>query len=1107
MTEPTAIVHAWEETISMPTYPAEPADPNPMFLERRVYQGSSGKVYPNPFTDRVSTEKTDRSYRAVYLENEYVRLMMLPEIGGRIHIGHDKTNGYDFFYRQHVIKPALVGLLGPWISGGVEFNWPQHHRPSTFMPVHASIEHGQDGSATVWLSEHDPMLRMKGMAGICLHPGRSVIEVKVRLYNRTPLVQAFLWWANVAARVHDQYEAFFPPDVTFVADHAKRAVSHFPIARNFYYGVDYTAGVDLRWYKNIPVPTSYMVTQSNYDFVGGYDHQQQAGFVHVADRHIAPGKKLWTWGSGQFGHAWDRNLTDTDGPYVELMAGVYTDNQPDFSWLQPYETRTFSQFWYPIQKIGPVSCANLRAALSLGRDGDKVRIGICASESFRDCTIEAWCEEERVFRANVNLAPGKPWMGDFPDKRELDAFRFELRDAHGNVLLAYRAEPAHQSELPAPATEPSSPEDVESADELYIIGLHLEQYRHATRSPETYWEEGLRRDPGDARLNNAMGLLALRRGEFARAESFFSAGIRRLTERNPNPRDGEPYYNLGLALGWLQRAEEAYEAFYKATWNYAWRSAAYYEMGKISCGRGDFAEALRHLNDSLKSDAENLKARDLEAAVLRRMDRNAEARQLLDETLQRDPLDLLALTERFFLGGAREDDADADPARDLLTALDGDVQTALDIGYDYADVGLLEEALRCLEMVAAGTNAQYPMIFFTLAWLADRMGDGQAAAMYRKRGTNAPTLYCFPSRLEEMLVLQHTLRHAPGDAKANYYLGNFYYDRKRYDEAIACWQGSVELDPGFSIPWRNLGIAEYNVRHDAKAALRAYAHAFKANPSDARVLYELDQLRKCIGVEPEKRIADLKLHNDLVERRDDLSIEHIALLNLTVQHERALGILLSRRFSPWEGGEGLVSSQYVETHTALGRAALDAGDFPHAAQHFRKAREYPDNIGEGKHLLTLERQLDYWEGVALEQTGDTQRAHQLYRAAAASLSAYSVHSYYRALALRRLGSEDEARSALEALRAHARQHREDEPAIDYFATSLPNFLLFDDDLKRRNRVECLVLEAYAELGLGHAARARELFLEAEQLAPANSDARRELLRLKDANAIRENKRA
>lgn len=369
-------VKAWFEPVVIPTYHPHAPDKNPMFLENRVYQGSSGKVYPLPFTDRISTEARDHPWQAVHVENEFLRVMVLPEIGGRIHVGLDKSNGYDFFYRQNVIKPALVGLAGPWISGGVEFNWPQHHRPATFMPVQAQIQEHSDGARTVWCSDHDPMNRLKSAHGICLYPGRAYIEVKVRLYNRTPFTQTFLWWANVGVHVHELYQSFFPPDVQYVADHAKRAVSRFPLCEGRYYGVEYgeraRSGVpveerrrrfvlpagyppnELSWYANIPVPTSYMAIGSTEDFFGGYDHRRKAGLVHVASHHISPGKKQWTWGNHDFGYAWERNLTDRDGPYIELMAGVFTDNQPDFSFLSPWETKAFSQYWYPIRGIGPV---------------------------------------------------------------------------------------------------------------------------------------------------------------------------------------------------------------------------------------------------------------------------------------------------------------------------------------------------------------------------------------------------------------------------------------------------------------------------------------------------------------------------------------------------------------------------------------------------------------------------------------------------------------------------------------------------------------------------------------------------------------------------------
>ena len=385
-----------------------------MFFEKRVYQGSSGKVYPVPFIDKVFDEPQPVSYQSARLENEFVRLVMLPEIGGRIFIGQDKTNkDYDFFYRQDVIKPALVGLAGPWISGGVEFNWPQHHRPGTFMPADVFIEEEEDGARTVWLSEHDPLNRLKGMHGIRLRPGSSLIELRARLYNRTPFTQTFLWWANVAAMVHEQYQSFFPPDVRYVADHAVRAMSSFPEAMNPYYGVDYQnrpGANDLSWYKNIPVPTSYMVCQTQFDFFGGYDFKAGGGFVHVADRHIAPGKKQWTWGDHAFGHAWDRELTDTNGPYIELMAGVYTDNQPDFSYLTPYETKTFSQYWWPIQGIGPVQQATEKAALRMVVGEDRViDLGVCVSESVSNARLVVTRGVEVLLEKTFSLKPGKCW--------------------------------------------------------------------------------------------------------------------------------------------------------------------------------------------------------------------------------------------------------------------------------------------------------------------------------------------------------------------------------------------------------------------------------------------------------------------------------------------------------------------------------------------------------------------------------------------------------------------------------------------------------------------------------------------------------------------------
>jgi len=511
------------ERVILPTYAPMPADKNPMFIENRAYQGSSGKVYPLPFIDCIAEQRQPVEWDAIYLEKAFLSVMILPQIGGRIHPGTDKTNGYDFFYRHDVIKPALVGLAGPWASGGVEFNWPQHHRPATFMPVDVEIEHHHDGSITVWCGDHDPMARMKGMHGVCLHPDRAYIELTVRVYNRTQIAQSFLWWANVATRVHEAYQSFFPPDVSCVADHARRSMSTYPLCDDRYYGVDYggrakrglpadevpkqfipphcggSAPVQyapngLSFYAIIPVPTSYICVGSQADFFGGYDHRARVGFIHIADHHISPGKKQWTCGNHEFGYAWDRSLTDADkhgecASYIELMTGVYTDNQPDFSYQMPGETKAWSQYWYPIQKIGPAQHANLDAAISLRVEGEIMNMGVSVSRPYPGATIcvYAWEELFQIFVAN--LAPGAPWVSEIPIPEcvlETDII-VDVSAADGSTIISYHPQPRPKIAAPKPPTEPPPPAEIASSDELYLTGLHLQQYRHAARDPMLYW--------------------------------------------------------------------------------------------------------------------------------------------------------------------------------------------------------------------------------------------------------------------------------------------------------------------------------------------------------------------------------------------------------------------------------------------------------------------------------------------------------------------------------------------------------------------------------------------------------------------------------------------
>ena len=1050
-------VRVWMEKMDIPTYPVGAPDRNPMFLDRRVYQGSSGRVYPHAVTDTVSDEKVMKTYTALCLENEYLYVMVLPELGGRVQRALDKTNGYDFVYYNHVIKPAMVGLAGPWISGGIEFNWPQHHRPSTFDPVPWQLSENPDGSCSILVGEIEQMFRTKGMSRLTLRPGKAYLEIENQLFNRTGQVQTFLWWANPAVAVNDHTRSIFPPDVYAVMDHGKRDVSDFPIAHGVYYKMDYSAGVDISRYKNIPVPTSYMAAHSDYDFVGNYDDARQAGMLHVADHHVSPGKKQWTWGNGEFGQAWDRNLTDSDGPYIELMAGCFTDNQPDFSFLMPGEEKRFTQYFLPYKQVGAVKNATRDVLVGLERADGQVTATAYVTGVFPGCVLTIEKDGAVIAEKREDLTPEAAAQLTARDPGGLLTVR--VRDRKGRTLVVYREKPQDHQTLPEPATAIPAPKDVPTGEKLWRYGTHLEQYRHATWDPMDYYQEGLRRDPDDVRLNVACAKLLVKRGLIAESEAYLRRAVASATEKNPNPYDGECFYQLGLTLALLGRDEEAYDAFYKSAWNGAWQSAAYYRLGCIALRQGDAERALEHLTLAVERNSRDMLARDARTMALRLLGRGEEAAALARETLRLDPLDAVASRELSLLTGT-EECWDAH--------LSESPSPFIELALEYARCGLREDAASVLRTALRHGESLLAYIYLS-ALTGDETWLNQAAA--------ACPDGCFPHRQEDCLALESALCAQPGLAYAHYALGNYWYDKGQWQQAMACWEACIRLKSSFATAHRNLALVYYNRANRPMDALREMETAFACDPSDARVLMELDALCKKLNVPASDRLSALEASPSLLGVRDDLAIEYAALLNQAGRHQDALDWINSRRFHPWEGGEGKAPAQWRIALMALAREAMAQHSFEKAeALLTQAAGPYPHHLGEGRLPSTSEHDALYWLGRCLEQAGRSEDARTAYaQAAAGDCDIGSVLYYndqpperlaYQGLALRRLGREKEAMERFHLLRSYAKEHMHDRVRTEYFAVSLPELQIFDEDLTLRSHVQCLILDALGALGEG-----------------------------------------
>jgi tetratricopeptide (TPR) repeat protein len=376
----------------------------------------------------------------------------------------------------------------------------------------------------------------------------------------------------------------------------------------------------------------------------------------------------------------------------------------------------------------------------------------------------------------------------------------------------------------------------------------------------------------------------------------------------------------------------------------------------------------------------------------------------------------------------------------------------------------------------------WPLVHYTLGWLEETRGDKTAASKHFQHAAAQSPDYCFPSRLEEIAILEAAIRANPKDARAPYYLGNLLYDRRRHEEAIRLWERSAKLDGNFSVVWRNLGIGYFNIRKQPAKARAAYDRAFRANPMDARLLFERDQLWKRLREKPKRRLRELTRRLDLAQQRDDLSIELCALYNQTGQHEKAAQLVGSRRFQPWEGGEGGPLGQHVRSQLALGRAALAHQDLAAARSHFERAQTSPRNLSEAKHLLANQSDIHYWLGCACATAGDLKSARRYWSAAAnfkgdfqeMSVRAFSEMTYFSAVSLEKLGQRAKCRQLFRELLDYARKLQKQPAIIDYFATSLPTMLLFDEDLQFRQATTALFLQAQAYLGLARNSKAKSL---------------------------------
>ena len=997
-------VTAREGTLELPTYVLNAAETAPIFERDWSYQRARRSVYPYALDDNMTRDKKTVSYKALYLENEYVELCVLPEIGGRLFYAIDKTNGYDICYHQHVVKPANVGMTGAWISGGVEWNVFHHHRATSQYPIDYKLVDNGDGSKTIWVGEVEKRHRMSWAIGMTLYPDRSYIEVKGRFFNNSPDRNSMLHWNNVATHANENYQIVFPENTEFGTFHHKNSFMRWPVPDAPYCGNPDYIGKDVSYWRNLPalMGGSVFVYDLQDDFIGGYDYGKNAGTMLAGNRHINKGGKFWTWGHMNYGHEWDcKTLTDEDGAYVELMTAAYSDNQPDYCWLNPYETKEFTAYWYGIRDLKHVNRGNEHATVNMevGADG-QLHLAANVTRIRPDARIVVRRGGKTLYETTALIAPDKPFAADTKVPAEEVAEPSEvtmyLYDSEGNELISYHPYKLDRTKpMPDPVVPLNpDPKSVENTEEVYYLGMRNLQFHNAHVDPNDYFFEVVRRDPGDVRANTQLGIHYRKQGDFARAKKHLRTALKRQTANQTRVSDGESMYNLGLILKAEGRYADAVDTLYRAAWDYEYASAAYFQLAQISSLTGDSGRALQEAQMAVAYNGMNLDARNLLTTLLRRSGRQEEAARIAADVVAFDPLNYYATYELVRMGKL--------PEETFARLLRGVSESYLELALYYMNNGFGDETDDIL--ARSESIAPYPTVEYYQAWRADARGDRAAAGKLFAKAEAGSTDYVYPFRLETVAVYEKALEYMPGSANTWYYLGNLYF-QKQPARAMECWKKAVELRPDFAMALRNLGWGSFFFAGDCPAAAEWYRKAIEADrEGNAIFLAECDEILERMNAPLQTRYELFAGREALYEKRYDSETKAIKQRILHGEYEEVLRPLLTRFYSRREHIEDL-HDIYVDACLLSGLKARKNGDDRKALEYMLMMNEYPENHGYA-HLEYYARdaQVYYNIGLAYERVGDRRNARKYFKMASQVevRDADGIYNYEKALAMKKI---------------------------------------------------------------------------------------------------------
>jgi tetratricopeptide (TPR) repeat protein len=1050
----------WEAPLTIPTYELGPPNPYPAFPG---WRGRSRPVYPYPMLDTLTDRRVAREHRAVFLENEYLKVTVLPDLGGRVYAIFDKVTGRDALYTNHVVKYGMVGIRGAWISGGIEWNFPDGHTVTSVSPVDHTTRTEADGSAVVVVGDTERIQRMQWAIEMRLRPGMRRLETVVTLNNRREVPGRYWYWSTAAAPAADDMRFVYP---------MREAYPHrfWPI-----YSFPKHAGVDLSTYREVPNALSLFARNSMRDFFGVYYERSDQGIVHVADHRDLPGKKTWTWGTADSGQIWIEKLTDNDGQYVEFQAGRF-ETQMEHEFIAPHRVERFVEYWYPVNGLGGAwdeATADVALRVSV-RDG-RAHVTVSPTGRHDTAQVKVHVGDAHLPARRVNLTPERLYTADFklPSASGTSPVSVAVIAQDGRILARHdTGAPVDGNPDFTPATRPPvDPQAPSSAEQVYLRGVAADK-KSDERGARAAYRDALTRDAGFVPAHVALGLSFYRTGEWDTAAEHLTAALR----RRPDALDG--HYYLGLVRRAQGRTRDAARHLEQAARAGYLEPVARYLLGEIALADGDFQEGRWQLAAAVRLDPRDLKARTMLALAERLVGKLDDARGRIDAVVQEMPIDYFALREQLEVHKARRDaQAAARVDTELSRLLAREPDSVLELAFDYLAAGQNKAAAQILRE----SKTSHPMVHYTLGCIAAISDDREGARKHYAAARAADPAFVFPHRVEEILVLRKALEEHPDDARAAYYLGNALAANYRDAEAVESWRAALRREPpgGGGAPPLENAVAHRNVARalslegKADEAVEGYGQAIALAPADVHLYLERDQIL-AQQRSTDRRIALLERAPDTVRARAAVAQ---ALAAAYVEAERfadAIALLQGTKVTSGEG-ESSALGTYQRARRGLAREHQRAGRHLEAAAEFQRAAEYPRNLGVGRPPRSHARE-DVAAARELEAAGRHEEAGPLWRRAAEEPIAspvepnepWSEHNFYKGVALEQVGRTDEARALYERLAALADDQRvndlPDAPggAVRFALASLALEALGRQDEARRARTRALEIDPHYE---------------------------------------------